>query len=372
MTRALIVGANGMLALDQFDATNDSESPMTGTSTRTAPTPTPPPAFDWPADFDRIPDEDWVDQPVERFGLDYDSVAAHGWYNNLDPAVAQVIAAMEENKLVVDYSGGTGILTRRLLENIDYPVGVLNVDASPKFLRIALERSRDDPRVAFRLLRYIKQEKRLQGLDDVVGSSLLDRGADILTSTNAIHLYYDLPDTLRSWYRVLRPGALTVICSANMHNPNCRQEDWILDDTVARVNEIAADVVRTEPAFEEYREALEDERRMAAYTKLREKVFVPVRPLEYYLDSFNDAGFGVPHVFAATIFARVDEWYDVLRTYHDGVLSWVGGTQKADGRPPSDAAVRDRLFLIRHSLQKLFPGQDSFPCTWTYMTCRRR
>jgi hypothetical protein len=33
--------------------------------------------------------------------------------------------------------------------------------------------------------------------------------------------------------------------------------------------------------------------------------------------------------------------------------------------------VRQRLFLIRYSLEKLFPGQDSFPCTWTYLTCRR-
>jgi hypothetical protein len=33
--------------------------------------------------------------------------------------------------------------------------------------------------------------------------------------------------------------------------------------------------------------------------------------------------------------------------------------------------VRQRLFLIKYSLEKLFPGQDSFPCTWTYLTCRR-
>jgi len=39
--------------------------------------------------------------------------------------------------------------------------------------------------------------------------------------------------------------------------------------------------------------------------------------------------------------------------------------------PPSAEAVRQRLFLIKYSLEKLFPGQDSFPCTWTYLTCRR-
>jgi hypothetical protein len=53
------------------------------------------------------------------------------------------------------------------------------------------------------------------------------------------------------------------------------------------------------------------------------------------------------------------------------VLSWVGGSEKVEGTPPSAEAVRQRLFLIRYSLEKLFPGQDSFPCTWTYITCRR-
>jgi hypothetical protein len=53
------------------------------------------------------------------------------------------------------------------------------------------------------------------------------------------------------------------------------------------------------------------------------------------------------------------------------VLSWVGGSPKVEGSPPSQAAVQDRLFLIRYSLERLFPGQDTFPCSWTYLTCRR-
>jgi hypothetical protein len=110
---------------------------------------------------------------------------------------------------------------------------------------------------------------------------------------------------------------------------------------------------------------------MARHVKLREKVFVPVRPLELYLQAFRGAGFTVLHVFEETIFARVDEWYRLLSTYHDGVLSWVGGSEKVEGAPPSAEAVRQRLFLIKYSLEKLFPGQDSFPCTWTYLTCRR-
>jgi SAM-dependent methyltransferase len=326
------------------------------------------PAFTWPSGFDRVPDQDWVYQDVEQFGLDYDSVGGDSWYKNLEPTVAQVLAVLGENKIAVDYSGGTGILTKRLLANINYPVGVLNVDASPKFLRVALENFKDDERVAFRLLRFLKPEKRLQRLHEVVDPSV---GVDILTSTNAIHLYYDLADTLDSWSRVLRPGGLAFVCSANMLNPRRRAGDWIIDETVEKVNEIAAEVVRTEPIFEPYRQTLEDATRMAGHEKLRKKVFVPVRPLEQYLDAFGDAGFSVLHTFDSTIFARVDEWARLLCTYHDGVLSWVGGSQKLDGAPPSDLAIRHRHFLIRYALARLFPGQEAFPCTWTYLTCRR-
>jgi SAM-dependent methyltransferase len=344
---------------------------MSITSVRSRPAFTSLDEFSWPGDFARIPDEEWTRQPVDQFGLSYDDVGSHGWYKNLEPTIAQVLATLKPDDLLVDYSSGTGILTRRLLESISYPVGILNVDASPKFLRVALETFRDDERVAFRLLHWIQAEKRLQSLGEVAGPDLLDRGADAITSTNAIHLYYDLAETLASWARVLRPGGLAFVCSGNMRNPQGRPGEWIIDETVARVNDIAAGIVRAEPAFAEYRDTLDDAALMSRHAKLREKVFVPVRPLDLYLQAFRDAGFTVLHVFEETIFARVDEWYRLLSTYHDGVLSWVGGSEKVEGAPPSAEAVRQRLFLIKYSLEKLFPGQDSFPCTWTYLTCRR-
>ena len=327
--------------------------------------------FTWPDDFARIPDEEWTRLPVDEFGLSYDDVGNHGWYKNLEPTIAQVLAALAPGDLLVDYSSGTGILTRRLLSGLGNSVGILNVDASSKFLRVALESFRDDERVAFRLLRWLKAAKRLESLDEVAGPELLTRGADVITSTNAIHLYNDLDETLGSWARMLRPGGLAFVCSGNMHNPNGRPGEWIIDETVAKVNEIAADLVSTEPAFAEYRETLEDAALMSRHEKFREKVFVPVRPLDFYREAFREAGFTVLHVFEETIFAQIDEWYKLLCTYNDGVLSWVGGSEKVEGKPPSDDAVRQRLFLIRYSLEKLFPGQDSFPCTWTYLTCRR-
>ena len=75
----------------------------------------------------------------------------------------------------------------------DARAGVVIVDSSPKFLRVALEKFRDDPLVAFRLLRYRKDEKRLERLDEALGAPLLERGVDVIVSTNAVHLYPDLP-----------------------------------------------------------------------------------------------------------------------------------------------------------------------------------
>jgi SAM-dependent methyltransferase len=324
----------------------------------------------WPAGIDRVPDAPWATAPIDDFGLGYDNVGTHGWYKNLEPTISQVLAALSEHKVLVDFSAGTGILAKRLLAAIRHDVGILNVDASGKFLRVAVENLGGDERAAFRLLSYLKPERRLQLIDEVVEQPMLDRGADIITATNAIHLYYDLPDTLASWTRVLNRGGLALICSANMRNPGARPGDWIIDETVAKVNEIVADLVLRDPAFEQYRPALEDSAVAAAHTKLREKVFVPVRPLEYYTDTFSDTGFDVLHVFDSTIFARVDEWCQLLETYHDGVLSWVGGSPKVEGTAPTQEALRDRLFLIRYALQKLFPAQEAFPATWTYLTTR--
>lgn len=302
--------------------------------------------FTWPGNFIRVPDEEWARQPVDQFGLNYDDVGNHGWYKNLEPTIAQVLAALEPGDLLVDYSSGTGILTRRLLGKIGYPVGILNVDASPKFLRVALEAFRGDERVAFRLLHWLKAEKRLQALDEVAGPELRSRGADAVTSTNAIHLYYDLDETLASWARVLRPGGQVFICSGNMRNPNGRPGEWIIDETVAKVNDIAADLVRAEPTFSEFRGTLDDAALMSRHAKLREKVFVPVRPLDLYLQAFRDAGFTVMHVFEETVFASIDDWYRLLCTYHDGVLSWVGGSEKVEGVPPSAEARESAASLV--------------------------
>ena len=295
--------------------------------------------FSWPEGVARIPEEEWVGQPVESFGLKYDTVENHGWYRNLEPTVDQLASDLRAGDVLIDYSGGTGILLDRLLLRVgDRQFGAMIVDSSAKFLRVALDRFRNEPRVAFRVLRYLKDEKRLQLLDEVVDPALVERGVDAITSTNAIHLYYDLEDTLRSWARVLRPGGRVYVNSGNLRNPRVRHGEWIIDETVYALHEAAVGLVRTVPRYARYRGSLDDEERMNRHLAFRDRVFLAPRSLDYYLDALRVAGFETDGVAEESIEADVDEWFEFLSTYHDAVLGWVGGTARIDGAEPAGTA----------------------------------
>ena len=76
-------------------------------------------SFPWPSSFDRVPDAVWAQQPVEALALNYDTVENHGWYSNLDYTVEQVGEYARCGDVLIDYSGGTGILAKRLLDGRD-------------------------------------------------------------------------------------------------------------------------------------------------------------------------------------------------------------------------------------------------------------
>jgi SAM-dependent methyltransferase len=330
-----------------------------------------PQPFRWPDGFEPMLEEDWTSREVDEAGIAYDHVDAHGWYRNLDLTVEELARTLRDGDLLLDYSGGTGILLDRLrLRVFDRRVGVLIVDASAKFLRVALEKYQGDPYVALRLLRFLKDEGRLQTLDEVAGPELLERGVDALACTNAIHLYPDLDETLGAWRRALRPGAGVFINSGNIRNPRAKPAEWILDETVWVINDLAEGLVRSDPMYVHYREAVDDTERMRAHTDYRNRVFVAPRPLEHYLDRLRAGGFEVLDVREETIEAKVGEWFEFLSAYHDAVLGWVGGTRRIDGADPTPGAVRDRLKLIRHAMETLFGGRPSFNACWTYITAR--
>lgn len=329
------------------------------------------PRPEWPTGFDRIPGDDWVRRPVDESALKYERAGTNAFSKNWDPTIAQVLAVLDESKVLVDYSSGTGIFTEHLLGHVHYATRILNVDVSPRYLRVAVDKFRDDERVALRLLKRLDDGRRFQSIDEVVGDALLNRGLDVLTSTNAIHLYLDLPGTLESWQRVLRPGGLLLINTGDMDVPNRGRSGWRLHDTITKVNEIAQEVVRVEPIFEKYRQTLENCDVMNSYAELRRSVYPPIKSIEVYLDALSDADLKPLQYFEQSIDVSADEMSGALFPYHDVVLGWIGGSKKVEGRPPTSSALGDRLFLIRYCVEKLFGGRDYLHCPWTYITCRR-
>jgi SAM-dependent methyltransferase len=316
----------------------------------------------WPDGFARIPDDDWVKGPLETLALKYDTVEGHGWYENLEPTVDDLALFLRDGHVLVDYSGGTGILLDRLLKRAPrLAAGLLLVDSSPKFLRLAYEKLGHDGRVAFRWIRYLKEERRLQRLDEVVPEGF---EADAIASTNAIHLYYGLDETLKSWRKVLRKGGRAFVQSGNIRNPAAAPGEWIIDETVEAIHRAALALVTDGRRWARYRGVAN----MKAYDELRAKYFLPVRPLDHYLDALRAAGFTIESVRNRTIEASVEEWYDFLAVYHEGVLGWVGGVEKIEGKPPTEEAVQDRLTLIRSAMKRVFQGRDRFACCWTYIT----
>lgn len=329
-------------------------------------------AFSW-NEYERIPDASWTDLPVESLALNYDTVEHHGWYANLDPTVDEVGDYVRRGDVLIDYSGGTGILAKRLLDRFGRKdVGVVIVDSSPKFLRLALDKFERESRIAFRHIRYMKEEKRLQQIDEVLGEDLLQRGVDGLISSNAIHLYFGLEETVRSWRRVIKPSGRLFIQSGNINNPEMPDDEWIIDETVEVIHEKAKEIVRKDDRFAAYRAALDDSHHMDAHDKLRNKYFLPVRPLDYYLGALRTGGFEVTNVARRRIPARVDEWYEFLSVYHEGVLGWVGGAEKITGKSADQSAIEDRLELMRLAMERVFEGAFEFGASWTYITCEPR
>jgi ubiquinone/menaquinone biosynthesis C-methylase UbiE len=327
--------------------------------------------FRWPDSLPRVPDEDWTTNPLEELALKYDTVESHGWYENLEPTLDELVQDLRQGQTLIDYSGGTGILLDRLLRRVpNLQAGALLVDSSPKFLRLALEKLRHDPRVAFRLIRFLKEERRLQLLDEVMPPSLLGQ-FDVLCSTNAIHLYYDLPETLRSWWRAVAPGARVLVQSGNIANPTAPPDTWVIDATVDHIDAAARQLVRDRAEYASFRPGLDEPTRMVAYDRLRNKFFLPVRPLAHYVDELRRAGFEVARVVTRSIAARVADWNEFLSAYHEGVLGWAGGSPRVDGTSPSADVVALRLRLLAEALERVFDCRPSFQAAWTYITCTR-
>jgi hypothetical protein len=116
---------------------------------------------------------------------------------------------------------------------------------------------------------------------------------------------------------------------------------------------------------------LVDAERLGAHHAHRDRVFMQPRPLQYYTDALTRNGLTVTDIGQETIIAEVDEWFELMTAYHEAVLGWVGGTRRVEGSEPSEEDVKDRLAIMRHAMDTIFGGRQTFNACWTYLTCTK-
>ncbi len=143
---------------------------------------------------------------------------------------------------------------------------------------------------------------------------------------------------------------------------------FIIDQTVERIHCEAVRLVEMDPAFARFRPALADDAHMAAHARLRRKYFLPVRPLEHYLEVLRSVGFKVLEVEIRASGARVEEWCSFLAVYHEGVLGRAGGAERITGGAAPEETVAARLALLEAATQRVFGGRETFEACWTYLT----
>ena len=102
--------------------------------------------------------------------------------------------------------------------------------------------------------------------------------------------------------------------------------------------------------YSAYRPVLADATKMARYDALRNKFFLPVRPLDHYLGALRDAGFSILDVGRETIEARVLKVEHVL--YPRVIEAVASGRWRFDSRPRAvpDAAAFALMHWDEHRL----------------------
>jgi hypothetical protein len=219
-------------------------------------------------------------------------------------------------------------------------------------------------------MKYLKEESRLQTIDESMGDTYKEL-LDGIICTNAIHLYPTISDTMKSWSDILVKGGKLLINSGNILNPSMDVESKLIDQTVEDISKISFDIVKSEPKYSKYLDLIDNFEYINKHNELRKKYFLPIRPIDFYTDELLKNGFKITEVKTINIDAKVDEWFDFLKVYHEGVIGWVGGSKKITGIEPTEQEINERIEIIRLSLNKMFNGQNNFKSCWNYIICEK-
>jgi hypothetical protein len=148
-------------------------------------------------------------------------------------------------------------------------------------------------------------------------------------------------------------------------------ESKLIDQTVEEISKISFDIVKSEPKYSKYLYLIDNFEYISNHDELRKKYFLPIRPIDFYTDELVKNGFKITEVKTVNVDAKVDEWFDFLKVYHEGVIGWIGGSKKITGMEPTEQEINDRIEIIKLSLNKMFNNQNNFKACWNYIICEK-
>lgn len=309
-------------------------------------------------------DEKIKNSPITEFALGYDEVKHHDWYNNLDYLVKLSGDFFSNDSFIMDYSCGTGIFCERL-KQVGLNPSVLMVDASLKYLRLAYEKFKEEQSYSFRLLDLKKKIN-----DSIVDD--LDQKLDGIICANAIHLYPTIDETIIGWNNLLKKGGKLLINSGNIDNPRMKTPTSVLiDQTVNDIFKLSFDIVKNNKSYHQYLSKLSDVAYLEKYAKLKDKYFLPIRNIDYYVDSLHKNGFVVNEIKTIDIESNVKEWFDFLKVYDEGILGWIGGVYKVSGDLVDLTDIQNRLDIMEEAINIIFNNKNSFTASWNYIICEK-
>ena len=320
--------------------------------------------------MEKIIDESFLKSDVTEFALGYDRVKNHTWYDNLNYLVDLSKEYFSDDDFIMDYSCGTGIFPERLLKSTISCPRILMMDSSPKYLKLSYDKFGNNYKFFFRLMKYLKEENRLQTIDESMGKDYKEL-LDGIICTNAIHLYPTISDTIKSWDKLLVKGGKLLINSGNILNPSMDSESKLIDQTVNEIAKLSYRIVKETPKYSKYSDLINDVYYIKKHDSLRDKYFLPVKNIEYYTDEILKNNFKILEIKTINIDAKVDEWFEFLKVYHEGIISWVGGANKITGVEPKKDEVEDRIDIIKLALNEMFNNNNDFKACWNYIICEK-
>jgi len=320
--------------------------------------------------MDKVIDESFLKSDVTEFALGYDRVKNHTWYDNLNYLVDLSKEYFNDDDFIMDYSCGTGIFPERLLKSTVSCPRILMMDSSPKYLKLSYDKFGNNYKFFFRLMKYLKEENRLQTIDESMGKDYKDL-LDGIICTNAIHLYPTISDTIKSWNKLLVKGGKLLINSGNIFNSSMDSESKLIDQTVNEIAKLSYKIVKETPKYSKYSDLINDIEYIKKHDSLRDKYFLPIKNIEYYTDEILKNNFKILEIKTINIDAKVDEWFEFLKVYHEGIISWIGGANKITGVDPKENEVGDRIEIIKLALNEMFNNKNDFKACWNYVICEK-